>query len=288
MGPHPSDPGSPTGCSPPRPRDGARPTCRSSGCRRPASAPHPSTRRPWAPTSCCAWRASSSPTTWSRSAPILCAPPGRGRGAAGSAWWATRSWPPACASTCARLGRPEGGPRPHVVALGAPLDELLAHTWTQRCFEHGSKPWAEWLRFWRERDQLPARVDLADSVGRWHPRRPLGPGRHRPRPAGPRGSAYGPCRRLSARVPGADQAELARRVAAVVGLRVPAAERPALMRTLQRRIPDSGVAPVGVPDRERDWVASSAARMTRHLTRAGYPVVGDLADLAPRSAAPPR
>ncbi|WP_224277693.1 hypothetical protein [Nocardioides lacusdianchii] len=181
------------------------------------------------------------------------------------------------------LGRPEGGPRPHVVALGAPLDELLARTWTQRCFEHGSKPWAEWLRFWRERDQLPARVDLAESVARWHPRRPLvrvvTDLDRLPRELGVRSLPSS-----LARVPGADQAELARRVAAVVGLRVPAAERPALMRTLQRRIPDSGVAPVGVPDRERDWVASSAARMTRHLTRAGYPVVGDLADLAPRSA----
>lgn len=181
------------------------------------------------------------------------------------------------------LGRPEGGPRPHVVALGAPLDELLAHTWTQRCFEHGSKPWAEWLRFWRERDQLPARVDLADSVDRWHPRRPLvrvvTDLDRLPRELGVRSLPSS-----LQRVPGADQAELARRVAAVVGLRVPSAERPALMRTLQRRIPDSGVAPVGVPDRERDWVASSAARMTRHLTRAGYPVVGDLADLAPRSA----
>jgi hypothetical protein len=178
-------------------------------------------------------------------------------------------------------GRPEGGPRPFVVAVGAPLDDLLAHTWTQRCFEHGSRPWADWLRFWRERDQLPARVDLVDSVHRWGGRRPyvrvvtdlaLLPAqvgvRHLP----------------AVRTPGADQAELARRIAAVVGLRAPTAQRPALMRTLQRRIPDTGVAPVGVPDAERNWVAVSAARQRRHLSRAGYPVVGDLADLAPRAA----
>jgi hypothetical protein len=181
-------------------------------------------------------------------------------------------------------GRPEGGPRPFVVAVGAPLDDLLVHTWTQRCFEHGSRPWADWLRFWRERDQLPPRVDLVDSVRRRGGRRPfvrvvtdldLLPGqvgvRHLP----------------AVRTPGADQAELARRVAAVVGLRTPAAERPALMRTLQRRIPDTGVAPVGVPDTERDWVAASAARQGRQVSRAGYPVVGDLADLAPRAAAGP-
>jgi hypothetical protein len=56
------------------------------------------------------------------------------------------------------------------------------------------------------------------------------------------------------------------------------------MRTLQKRMPDTGVAPVVVPAAEHDWVASSAARMTRDLTRAGYPVVGDVADLAPRAA----
>jgi len=178
-------------------------------------------------------------------------------------------------------GRPEGGPRPFVVAVGAPLDDLLAHTWTQRCFEHGSRPWADWLRFWRERDQLPARVDLVDSVRRRGGRRPLVrvvtdltrlPGqvgvRHLP----------------DVRTPGADQAELARRIAAVVGLRVPSAARPALMRTLQRRIPDTGVAPVGVPAAEREWVAASAARLSRQVSRAGYPVVGDLADLTPRPA----
>ena len=89
------------------------------------------------------------------------------------------------------------------------------------------------------------------------------------------------------RLPGADQAELARRVAAVVGLKVPAVERPALMRTLQRRIPDSGVAPVAVPLHQQQWVATAAERMTRSLSRAGYPVVGDLADLAPRATPGP-
>lgn len=181
-------------------------------------------------------------------------------------------------------GRPEGGPRPFVVAVGAPLDELLARTWMQRCFETGTKPWSEWLRFWHERDQLPARADLVASVGRWHPRRPfvriVTDLDRLPRQLGVRHLPQVP-------LPGADQAELARRVAAVVGLKVPAAQRPALMRTLQRRIPDSGVAPVVVPAREQEWVATAAERMSRSLSRAGYPVVGDLADLAPRAASGP-
>lgn len=178
-------------------------------------------------------------------------------------------------------GRPEGGPRPFVVAVGAPLDDLLAHTWTQRCFEHGSRPWADWLRFWRERDQLPARVDLVDSVRRWGGRRPfVRVVTDLTRLPGQVGVRHLP----EVRTPGADQAELARRIAAVVGLRAPAAERPALMRTLQRRIPDTGVAPVGVPAGEQEWVTGSAARLGRQVSRAGYPVVGDLADLGPRAA----
>jgi hypothetical protein len=181
-------------------------------------------------------------------------------------------------------GRPEGGPRPFVVALGAPLDDLLAHTWTQRCFETGTKPWAEWLRFWRERDQLPARADLLASVRRWGPRRPfvriVTDLDRLPRQVGVRHLPQ-------VRVPGADQAELARRVAAVVGLRVPADQRPGLMRTLQHRIPDTGAAPIGIPPREHDWVAASAERLSRSLSRAGYSVVGDLADLAPRTASSP-
>ncbi len=178
-------------------------------------------------------------------------------------------------------GRPEGGPRPFVVAVGGPLDDLLVRTWTQRCFETGTKPWAEWLRFWRERDQLPARADLLASVERWNARRHVvrivTDLDRLPRQVGVR-------RLPQVRVPGADQAELGRRVAAVVGLKVPADERPGLMRTLQQRIPDSGVGPVAVPPREREWVAASAARMARGITRAGYPVVGDLADLTPHDA----
>ena len=105
-------------------------------------------------------------------------------------------------------GRPEGGPRPFVVAVGGPLDDLLAHTWTQRCFEHGSRPWGDWLRFWRERDQLPARVDLDDSVRRWGGRRPF----VRIVTDLDRLPEHLGVRRLPpVQVPGADQAELARR-----------------------------------------------------------------------------
>ena len=52
-----------------------------------------------------------------------------------------------------------------------------------------------------------------------------------------------------------------------------------------QEIPDSGAAPVGVPAGEHEWVARWAARTARGVTRAGYSVVGDLADLEPHPAA---
>ena len=177
-------------------------------------------------------------------------------------------------------GRPDGGPHPVVVVAAAPLDELLAHTWTQLCFEHGAKPWPEWLRYWREREQLPDRADLAAAVRRWDPQ-----------PTHVRvvtdhaqlAQELGVRRLPPVVVPAADQAELARRVAAVVGLLVPAHERPGLMRTLRARLPHTSTPPMAVPPGERDWLAPLADRVARDVRRAGYPVVGDLADLAPRS-----
>jgi hypothetical protein len=178
----------------------------------------------------------------------------------------------------AARGRPLGGTGALVVVAAAPLDTLLEHTWTQRCFEHGSRPWEDWLRFWSERGQLPVRADLPDAVRRWGPRRPLvrvvTDPRRLPRTLGVR-------RLPRTTVPGADQAELARRIAAVAGLLVPAEERPGLMRTLRGRMPRTTTPPVRLPEWARPWVDASAERMTRELRRADYPVVGDLADLTP-------
>jgi hypothetical protein len=178
-----------------------------------------------------------------------------------------------------RRGRPPGGVRPFVVvAATSPLDELLAHTWTQRCFEHGARPWPDWLRFWSERGQLPPRADLVASVRRWSRWRPFvrivtDPSRL-PRALGVR-------RIPPMRTPGADQAELARRVAAVVGLLVPADQRPDLMRTFLARLPETSTPPVSIPASARPWIDAAAQRMVRDLRRADYPVVGDLADLVP-------
>lgn len=180
-------------------------------------------------------------------------------------------------------GRPQGGPLPHVVVAAGPMDELLAHTWTQRCFEHGTMPWLDWLRYWRERDQLPPRLDLATAAARWtHQPRLVRIVTDRSRLAGELGVRRVP----PVTLPGADAAELSRRVAALVGLLVPADRRPALMsRTWLARVPPTDTAPVVVPPGEREWIERAADRVARQVRRAGYPVVGDLADLAPRFSA---
>ena len=182
-------------------------------------------------------------------------------------------------------GRPPSGASGHLLVLAGPLDQLLADTWTRRCFERGSGGWPEWLRFWSERDELPPRIDLPRAVEALHRRRDrvrvvTEPDRL-PRLLGVRALP-------AVRRPGADAAELARRIATVVGLLVPPDVRADLMsRTLWPRMPETATAPVAVPPGHAEWMERSAARMARELRRAGYPVVGDLAALAPTGAVPP-
>ena len=57
-----------------------------------------------------------------------------------------------------------------------------------------------------------------------------------------------------------------------------------LSRTWLPRLPATDTDPVVVPEAERAWVERAADRVARQVRRAGYPVVGDLADLAPRFA----
>lgn len=182
-------------------------------------------------------------------------------------------------------GRPPGGAGATTLILGGPLDQMLADVWSRRCFERGSGGWLEWLRFWQQRDDLPPRIDLASVADRHRARH------ERVKVVLDRSKlpALLGVRRLPPPVrPGADAAELARRIATVVGLLVPPDERAALMtHTLLPRMPVTGAPPVSLPDRHREWVQAAAERMARQLTRAGYPVVGDPASLVPVESAAP-
>ena len=182
-------------------------------------------------------------------------------------------------------GRPPGGWGARTLVLGGPLDQMLADVWTRRCFERGSGGWPEWLRFWQQRDDLPPRIDLAAVAERHaarHERVQVVLDRSRlPALLG--------VRRLPPPVrPGADAAELSRRIATVVGLLVPPDERADLMtHTLLPRMPATGTAPVALPDEHREWVRAAAQRMARQLSRARYPVVGDPAVLVPKAGLVP-
>lgn len=181
----------------------------------------------------------------------------------------------------ASRGRPPGRAAAETLILGGPLDQMLADVWTRRCFERGSGGWLEWLRFWQQRNDLPPRIDLPAVAERHeHPRVVLDRSRL-PHLLG--------VRRLPPPVrPGADAAELSRRIATVVGLLVPPDQRAALMtQTLLPRMPATTTPPVAVPDQHREWVRAAAERMARRLSRAGYPVVGDPVVLIPRTGLVP-
>ncbi|WP_310527574.1 hypothetical protein [Nocardioides sp.] len=182
-------------------------------------------------------------------------------------------------------GRSPGGAGTTTVILGGPLEEMLVDVWSRRCFERGSGGWLAWLRFWQQRDDLPPRIDLPSVAERHlarHERVTVVFDRSRlPALVG--------VRRLPPLVrPGADAAELSRRIASVMGLLVPPQERAALMtRTLLPRMPVTGTPPVALPNEHREWVRVAAERMARQLSRAGYPVVGDPASLVPTGSAAP-
>ena len=181
------------------------------------------------------------------------------------------------------------GPRPRgdIVVVAADLDRMLADTWTVRCFGQGAAPWPDWVHSWRKRRRLPPRIDLARVAATWAGRR--GPERvHLVLDTAALPARVGVRRLVVPRTPSADAAELARRVAAMLGLMVTPPVRGALMRrTLWPRLATAPGEPVGVPEEHRGWVTGRAAAMARELRRAGYPVHGDLEALVPPPAREP-
>lgn len=175
------------------------------------------------------------------------------------------------------------GPRPKgdIVVVGADLERMLADTWAVRCFGQGAVPWPDWVDSWRQRRRLPPRIDLARVAATWASRR--GADRvHVVLDTAALPARVGVRRLTTPQPPAADAAELARRVAAVLGLMVTPPVRGALMtRTLGPRLASAPGRPAGVPVEHRGWLTGRAAAMAADLRRAGYPVHGDLADLVP-------
>lgn len=183
-------------------------------------------------------------------------------------------------------GRPPGGPLPRVLVIGTALDRMLADVYVTRCFETAMASWPEWLATLLARRAIAPRVDLVRVAARWsgiegaERVRIVTDLRAVPRLVGVRHGLQPP------RVPSALETEVARRVAGILGLLTTPAHRQRLLDErlrpmLAAHVPDG--APYSLPAEHLDWVAERAARMRLGLQRAGYPVVGDLADLLPRA-----
>ncbi|MEZ5094729.1 MAG: hypothetical protein R2731_00460 [Nocardioides sp.] len=152
---------------------------------------------------------------------------------------------------------------------------MLGHEWAERGLTTGARAWAPWLD--RHRDRLPARLDLAAVAARL--RRSAGSRRRRVvldpgRLAELAGEAsVRPEAPLSA-----DAADLGRRVAAALKLRVPPGpERARLLAgALRPRLATHPGPPPTLPLGHQAWVRRRAAELREALLAAGYPVVGDL------------
>lgn len=175
------------------------------------------------------------------------------------------------------------GPRPRgdVVVVGADLGSMLSDAWTARCFSQGAAPWADWVDSWRQRRRLPPRIDLSRIASTWAQRRGAEHVHVVLDPAALPG-LVGVRRLPPPERPSADAAELARRVAAMLGLMVTPAVRGELMtHTLWARLAAAPGPPAAVPAEHREWLVASASAMAEELRRAGYPVHGDPEALVP-------
>lgn len=179
------------------------------------------------------------------------------------------------------LGRPPGGRQPRVLVVAAPIDRLLYDAWTRRSFDMGAPSWRTWLRQVTRQDELPVRFDPLRQARAWSGR----VGRNRVEVVLDHGALPGllGVRRLDlpAEAPAAVP-DLARRVAALLGLHVPSDQRTALLRqTLRPRLAAVTGPPLVVPEEFAPWLEQRAQRLSDGLLRAGYAVHGDLDGLRP-------
>ncbi len=221
-------------------RAGPRPARPPAGRRGTGVAPSgrgPSIRPTCPPRSSCGWRRASSPRT---SSPPDCP---RERPAP-----MTRPWrrpyrlvgdpvlaDPLRAQLVAR-GRPPGGGGARILVLGGAVDEMLADAFEARALDCGGPSWPDWLDVLAARDELAPRIDLAAVARAWARR--TSPERVTLVLDAGRVARLVGVRRLTVPEPlAADAVDLARRVAAVLGLLVTQERRSALLRrTLAPRL----------------------------------------------------
>ena len=190
-----------------------------------------------------------------------------------------------------RRGRPQGGPGMRVYVVGAPLDELLAHVWTARCFGQGAISFQRWLARARRAGDVGGHADLL-RIARWWAER-VGPSRveivldptELPALLGVRRRLPGPPRLT------ADAVEVARHTGPALSLLVDPDERRrllhrALLPRLQRMAAAGAAGPaLAVPAEHLDWLTDRARVMREGLLADGYAVHGDPDLLLPRERA---
>ncbi len=173
------------------------------------------------------------------------------------------------------------GPQGDILVVGADLGRMLSDAWTARCFGQGAVPWPDFVDAWRQRRRLPPRIDLPQVAATWAERRGTARVHIVLDPAALR-ARVGVRRVPAPETRSADAAELARRVAAMLGLMVTPPVRGELMTgTLWPRLADAPGRPAGVPAELHGWLVGRATAMAAELRRAGYPVHGDLESLVP-------
>lgn len=185
---------------------------------------------------------------------------------------------PWAAAAASRPARRALTGRPTVLVAGGPLALLLADVWSVRCFEGSAPKWGHWLTGLEQRRRVPPRADLPRVAETWSRR--VGAARVTVDVRRAAREAHGPS---------ADAAELARRVAPVLGLLVPPGRRARLLGEVLRpalvALPGGGAdaARPGVPEERAEWVARRARRMAQALSRGDYAVAGDARKVLPET-----
>ena len=187
-----------------------------------------------------------------------------------------------------RLHRPRlrwvGGGRTlpdEVLVVVPPLERALLEVWEDRSTRGAARSWGQWVQELQGSGRLPPSLRARTLAAFWAER--LGPEHVRVRVL-PGADAAGDLTAL--------EVDVVRRVNSVLVLHRRGDERAVLAATLAARLQGLGhrigvPGPVDlrVPPGQLGWLQGWSARIADGLTRAGYPVDGDLASLRPRPPA---
>ena len=196
----------------------------------------------------------------------------------------------------AAAGHAEGGSSPRVVLVAEPLDVALAQVWSARVQRGAPVRWRGFVERWANRRELPPSADYPGLARRWAAE--VGPGAVRVLVA-PWDATAETARLLGldlgrTRRPGLQPrwrnlspagVDVARRVNAVLTVRAGGAAREAAVRGCAEVLAhvDDRPRPLTVSEPFREWAVARARRVADDLRDGGYPVLGDLVGIVPRS-----